>query len=157
MLSPNSPDPSPFPRLVRSWGAWAVLFGAIGLMLVMAQIIGPSFQDQPSAATQIGEMAGEMRRAAWRSFLGLEQPAPEPTPTPIWTYLAGVAPVLGCVAIILSLVSALKRENWRLPTYGAGLGVAAIVFQFVWWVVLLVAGVLLLIAIIENIGDIFGG
>jgi hypothetical protein len=29
------------------------------------------------------------------------------------------------------------------------------VFQFVWWIAILVAGAMLLVAIIENIGDIF--
>ena len=42
-----------------------------------------------------------------------------------------------------------------MQPYGTCLGVSAIVFQFVWWLALLVAGILLIVAIIENMSDIF--
>ncbi|MEM8872470.1 MAG: hypothetical protein AAF848_09900 [Pseudomonadota bacterium] len=142
-------------NLFRQWGGWAVLLGGLAVLLVFVQIVGPSFESQPSVATQVGEIAGEIKRSAWRSFLGLEQPEPEVASTSVWIYVGLAAPVLGIAAILLSLVSGLARENWRLPVYGATLGAAAVVFQFVWWVAILVAGVLLLVAIIENIGDIF--
>ena len=130
-----------------------MLTGALALCLVLVQIVGPTLEPQPSAAAQIGEIAGEIRRSAWRSFLGL--PAPEPEPVPSSNYLALAGPILGILAIVLSVISGVLRENWRYPAYGAGLGVAAIVFQYFWLLAVLVAGVLLLVAIIENIGDIF--
>ena len=146
---PPQAAPNPF----RRWGLWAVLTGALALCLVLVQIVGPTLEPQPSAAAQIGEIAGEIRRSAWRSFLGL--PAPEPEPVPSSNYLALAGPILGILAIVLSVISGVLRENWRYPAYGAGLGVAAIVFQYFWLLAVLVAGVLLLVAIIENIGDIF--
>lgn len=155
----TGPDHMPFPGPIplRRPGFWAVALGALALLLVMIQIVGPSFEARPSAAAQIGEIAGEIRRSAWRSFLGLPAPTPEPARPDLFVYLAFVAPVLGVIAIVLSLVSGLMRENWRYAAYGAGLGVAAVIFQLFWWVALLMAGVLILVAIIENIGDIFGG
>ena len=143
------------PSLFRKVGFWAVLLGAIAVVLVFAQIVGPTLEPKPSVATQIGEIAGEIKRSAWLSFLGLSTPKPEVEAVPLWNYLALVAPILGVSAVVLSLISGVKRENWRYPVYGASLGAAAIVFQYFWWIVILVAGVLLLIAIIENIGDIF--
>jgi hypothetical protein len=139
----------------RKPGFWSVLIGAIALVLVFVQIVGPTLDPGPSAATQVGEIAGEIKRSAWRTFLGLPKPEPEIEAVSAWTYLALPAPILGVLAVVLSLISALMRENWRYPVYGASLGAAAIVFQYVWWIALLVAGVLLLVAIIENIGDIF--
>lgn len=59
-------------------------------------------------------------------------------------------------AIVLSMISALRGEGLRLAGYGAALGLGAIVFQMVWWIAMLIACVALLIAIIENIGDILG-
>ncbi|MEL7153786.1 MAG: hypothetical protein AAFN51_08370 [Pseudomonadota bacterium] len=141
--------------LLRHWGIWALLAGGIALILVFFQIVGPTLETKQSAATQIGEIAGEIRRSAWRSFLGLPKPEPEIVAPPISSYLALVAPVLGVVAIILSVISGLFRENWRYAVYGASLGASAIVFQYLWWVALLIASVILLVSIIENIGDIF--
>lgn len=143
------------PVILRQWGFWAVIAGAAALILVFAQMAGPSFEAKPSAAVQIGEIAGEIKRSAWRSFFGLANEAPAPAPVSVWTYVSFAAPILGIIAIVLSLVSGVLRENKRFYTYGAGLGIAAIVFHFLWWVALLIAGVVLLIAIIENIGDIF--
>jgi hypothetical protein len=142
-------------RPFRKAGFWAVLLGAIAVVLVFAQIAGPTLEPKPSAATQIGEIAGEIKRSAWRSFLGLPKPPPEAKAVPIWGYLAFAAPIFGVAAICLSLVSGVMRENWRYPVYGASLGAAAIVFHYLWWMALLVACVILLVSIIENIGDIF--
>ncbi|MBV6633552.1 MAG: hypothetical protein KI792_11045 [Alphaproteobacteria bacterium] len=124
-------------------------------MMVFAQIVGPTFEPKPYAATQIGEIAGEIKSSAWRSLMGLPQPEVEPEPASVWDYLAIVAPVLGIGALVLSLISGIMRENWRFSAYGATLGSAAIIFQFLWWMTLVILGVLLLVAIIENIGDIF--
>ncbi|MEL6168321.1 MAG: hypothetical protein AAFR35_06495 [Pseudomonadota bacterium] len=146
-------------NLFRNWGFWAVLSGAVGLALVFYQIGAPMTEPKPSVGTQIGEIAGDMRRAAWRSFLGLETAESEVVAeTPgLASYLAIIAPVLGVIALVLSLISGVKGENYRYPVYGACLGAAAVLFQFFWWLTLVIAGVLLLIAIIENLGDFFGG
>lgn len=140
----------------RTWGGWALLVGALAMGLVLFQIFGPSLEPTPSVATQIGEAAGEMRRAAWRSFLGLPRAQSAASQVPFYRQFAMVGPLLGVIAILLAGVAGAVREHWRLAAYGAGLGVAAIVFQFVWWVTLVVAAVILLVAVIENIGDIFG-
>ncbi|MBN2905177.1 MAG: hypothetical protein JXJ18_00545 [Rhodobacteraceae bacterium] len=129
--------------------------GALALALVFIQIIGPTFEPKPSAASQIGEIAGEIKRSAWRSFLGLPKPEPEVQATPFSAYLALAAPILGAIAVVLSVISGVLRENWRYAVYGTSLGAGAIVFQFFWWMLLVIVGAMLLVAIIENIGDIF--
>ncbi|MGI9352429.1 MAG: hypothetical protein ACR2O3_12770 [Rhizobiaceae bacterium] len=142
-------------EVFRKWGFWSVLIGALALLLVFIQFIGPTFESKPSAATQIGEIAGEIKRSAWRSFFGLPPAEQKIETASVWNYLAMAAPILGIAAVILSLISGVLRENWRFPVYGASLGASAIVFQYLWWVALLVCGVIILVAIIENIGDIF--
>ncbi|MEM7320165.1 MAG: hypothetical protein AAF408_14225 [Pseudomonadota bacterium] len=142
-------------HILRSWGFWAVLTGAVAVILVFAQMIGPTFESGPSAATQVGEIAGEIKRSAWRTFLGLPSKEPEVTSVSGWNYVAMVIPVLGMVAILLSVISGVMRENRRYSVYGTSLGIAAVVFHYFWWVALLIAGVVLLVSIIENIGDIF--
>ena len=149
----DAPNPSPF----RLWGLWAIAAGAIAVVLVCIQIFGPPAEPQPSAAQQIGEIAGEMKRSAWRAFLGMEPepPAPQPDPSLVSQYLPIAGPVLGVLAIVLAVVSALMRENWRLATYGTVLGASAVLMQMFWWVALLIAGVILLAAVIENLGGFF--
>ena len=149
LLSQGAPNP------LRRWGFWAIIVGAIALMLVFVQIIGPSFESKPSAATQIGEIAGEIKRSAWRSFFGLPNESPQKAATSLWSYVALAAPALGIAAIVLSAISGVMRENWRYSVYGTGFGVAAVLFHYFWWLALVIAGIALLIAIIENIGDIF--
>ncbi|WP_425416515.1 hypothetical protein [Oricola indica] len=144
-------SPSPF----RKWGLWAVLLGALALALVFFQIAAPSFEPKPSVGAQIGEIAGEIKRSAWRTFLGLPKPAVKAESAPLTYYLSFATPILGIVAILLSLISGILRENWRYAAYGVSLGATAIVFQYFWWLALVVAAVVLLVAIIENIGDIF--
>ena len=150
----HTPSPVP-PHIFKLWGVCAVVIGALALIVVLVQIFGPSTSPEPSVATSIGEIAGEIKRSAWRSFFGLAQPEPEVVPTTLKDWLPLAGPALGIVAVLLSLVSGLKHENWRLPAYGAGLGASAIVFYTLWWVALLVLGAMILVAIIENIGDIF--
>jgi len=141
--------------LAGTWGFWALMAGALSVLLVFAQIALPMMEPQPSVGTQLGEIAGEIKRAAWRSFLGLAQPEPEPVSPPVWAYLTIAAPMFGVIAIVLSAISGILRENRRYAVYAAGLGLAAIMFQFLWLLAVLIAGIALLIAILDNIGDIF--
>ena len=144
------------PEFFRKWGFWAVIAGAAALMLVCVQIAGPGFEAKPSVATQVGEIAGEIKRSAWRTFLGMpKEPAHPETSSSLWTYAVFAAPALGIVAIVLSLISGIARENRRYAAYGLGLGCTAVLFHYFWWLALLFAGVALIIAIINNIGDIF--
>lgn len=149
------------PRVFASWGLWAVVSGAVAMALVFVQIQLLSSQESASIGQQIGEIAGEIRRSAWRSFLGLAPPVPEAeTVAPTRTLFDAIyiaAPILAGIAIVLSAISVISRENWRLGFYGAALGGGAILFQYLWWMAVLILGFLLIFKIIENIGDIFGG
>jgi hypothetical protein len=140
-----------------AWGFWGVLAGGLAVMLVFLQLAGPSLGPQPSVGSQIGEIAGDIARSAWQSFRGTYVPEPEHAETQVWTLLGLAAPILGVVAIVLSMISAVRREDWHYPFYGAGLGVAAIVFYFLWWLAALFAGVLIIVAILDNFGSIFDG
>ena len=66
-------------------------------------------------------------------------------------------PIFGGIAIIFSALSILYRENWRLALYGTALGSGAMLFLYLWWLAVLVVACVIIISIIENIGDIFGG
>ena len=137
---------------------WAVIAGAVAMVMVFAQIQIVSSQDSGvSVGQQIGQIAGDIKRSAWRTFLGLPQPAPEVVPPTrsAADILFLVAPIVAGLAIVLAAISLITRENWRLGFYGVLLGGGAILFQYVWWIAILVLGFMLLFKIVENIGDIF--
>lgn len=146
-------------EVFTSWGFWAIIAGVVSVILVFTQMQLLTSQESVPVGQQIGEIAGEIKRSAWRSFLGLSQPEPEvvaPPPGRDWfSILFIVTPVIAGLAIILAAVSLLMRENWRLGFYGVALGGGAILFQYVWWMAILILGFVLLIKIVENIGDIF--
>ncbi|MEM9972936.1 MAG: hypothetical protein AAF771_02060 [Pseudomonadota bacterium] len=152
-------NPPPPKTIWGNWGIYAVLSGALGLALVFLEIWLQMNTPQAPVTQQIGEMAGEIRRTAWRGFLGLPpEPAAPAETIPFWRqYLPLAGPVLGIVAVVLSLISALRHEDRRFTAYALGLGTSAIVFQAFWWVLLVVAGVFLLISILQNMDGIFGG
>ncbi|TNF60542.1 MAG: hypothetical protein EP307_08410 [Rhodobacteraceae bacterium] len=150
----------PHTRSVFStWGFWAILSGGVGVLLFFAQIHVINSAEAPSIGQQIGEIAGDIRRSAWRSFLGLPAPQAEPVPqSPDWVaILAIAAPVFGVLAVILAGVSMKLHENWRVALLGAGLGFSAILFQFMLIMALLIVGCMILVAIISNMDGIFGG
>ncbi|MEM6624999.1 MAG: hypothetical protein AAF674_22505 [Pseudomonadota bacterium] len=68
----------------RTWGFWAVMIGGLAMILVFVQIVGPMLETSPSAASQIGEMAGEMKRAPWRALTGQGPEEAQPQSVP-WT------------------------------------------------------------------------
>jgi hypothetical protein len=138
------------------WGYAAAVFGVVALAIAMLTVFGGPFSPQPTVGQTIGEIAGDMRASALRALRGEEQPPPVPQSWDIDRVLMVTAPLLAVGAIALSVVSAIRREGLKLASYGAILGTAAIVFQFVWWLAMLICGVLLLMSIMENIGDILG-
>lgn len=147
----------PSPLFENRWGLVATVCGAIALCLVFAQMQLIMGQETASIGQQIGEIAGDIKRSAMRSLQGL--PPPEPAPIPLSQRLSEIffvaAPIAAGIAFVISAVSFVKREHPRLGIYGIVLAGSAILFQFVWWMAILVLGCLLLVKIVENIGDIF--
>lgn len=155
MSKDAAPSDTSVSHVLKNWGFWAVILGATSLILVLVQIFGPSLEPKASAGVQIGEIAAEIKRSAWRSLFGLSNPVPEPQAAGLSDWLPLAAPALGVVAIVLAVISGVLRENWRYPVYATGLGAAAVLIHFFWWMAMIIVGMLLLIAIIENLGDIF--
>ena len=149
--SVDATDGHPF----RTWGLWAVILGALALIIVLVQIFAPVTEPAPTIGAQIGEIAGDAGRNAVRSFFGLPIEVAKPKEPSIADYLPLVAPIIGVVAVVLAFVSGLMRENWRYAAYGASLGAAAILFQMFAWLAALIALIIILAAIAEFVGDFF--
>ncbi|MGD1869856.1 MAG: hypothetical protein ACFB0F_10180 [Neomegalonema sp.] len=146
---------TPLPAFNKhSWGYLALIAGALSLSVAVLHVFGGPFAPQASIGTTIGEIAADIRASAMRSINGQAQPAPAPQNWDIDRILLVAAPILGVFAIVSAIISSIKRDPWRLVAYGATLGVAAIVLQFLFLLAMMIAGVCLLLAIIENFGEI---
>lgn len=131
--------------------------GAIGLMLVLVQFYAGPFAPQQSVGVVLGELAAEIRLSATNALEGRENPAAVASDWDIDRIMAAAAAVAAGLAIFLGLAGLIRGESRKPAAYAITLGVGAILFQLVAWAILLVAGVLLIIGVMDNIGDILGG
>jgi hypothetical protein len=137
----------------------AIGLGGIGLFIALLVVYVGPFAPQQDIGTTIGEIAGNMRAAAWRAFLGLEQPESTIVQR-VWDIdriLMTVAPAAGVLGVLMAITAYIRREPARIASYGLALSVCAIFVQVLFVVLMIVAGVMLLIGIMENMGSIFGG
>jgi len=136
----------------------AIGFGATGLLIALLVLYAGPFAPQQDVGTTIGEMAGEIRAAAWRSFLGLDQPEATITQRAwdIDRVLMTAAPVAGVLGLVMAITAYVRREPARVATCGMALSACAIFVQVLLIVVMVVAGIMLLIGILRNMDSIFG-
>ena len=130
--------------------------GAIALLLVLTVFWAGPFAPQQDVTVTIGEATADIAKAAARKFVGMSQPEATPTPWNIDRALKLVAALLAGMAIVLGLTSFIRRETWRPAAGAVALGIGAIAFQYVTWLVLALIGTLLLFAIIQSFGSILG-
>ena len=136
----------------------AIGLGGIGLFIALLVVYAGPFAPQQDVGTAIGEIAGNMRAAAWRSFLGLEQPDSTIVQRDwdIDRILMTAAPAAGVLGVVMAITAYIRREPRRVASYGMALSVCAIFVQVLLIIVMIVAGVMLLISIIGNMDSIFG-
>ena len=139
-------------RPVLGWTAFAV--AAATLILTLAVHYGGPFAAQQSVGVSLGEVAADIAKSAARSMIGAEQPAPTPVARNIDDYLGMATAVLAGIAVIMGIAALIRHEVWR-PALGAiVLAGGAILFQVFAWTILLIAGTLIILALINNFGDI---
>lgn len=136
----------------------AIGLGGTGLLIaLLVMFVGP-FAPQQDIGTQIGEIAGNIRAAAWRSFLGLEQPESTVVQR-VWDIdriLMTAAPAAGVLGVIMAITAYVRQEPKKVAFYGMALSVCAIFVQVLFVILMIVAGMMLLISIIQNMDSIFG-
>jgi len=130
--------------------------GAAALLMVLVHFWAGPFATQQRVAVTVGEIAADMRQAAVRKLKGLPQPKPVSVPWDSDSIMKLVAALLAGMAIIVGVVGLVRHEVWRPAAGGITLGVGAIAFQVFTWAILVVAGALIIVAIIQNFTDIIG-
>ena len=145
------------PQQARAhWGFAGFLVGLLALVTAMLVISGVFIEPHQSAAASIGQFAAEIRQSAKLALQGASLPQAQTTAMDTNAYLAVLTPILAAIAVVLGGVSMYLHEPVIFSKYAIAFGVSAIAMQFVFWLALLVCGVLLMATIISNIGGILG-
>ena len=137
-------------------GFFSFAMGALGLMLVLVHFWAGPFAPQQRASITVGEIAADIRQAAVRKLTGKPQPKPAPVVWDSDRILKLVAALLAGIAVVAGVASLARRETWRPAAGGIALGASAVALQFFTWAILVVAGAIVLAAIIQNITGILG-
>ena len=149
-----SPEMQGGPRPVL--GALSFVVGAATLLLVLVHFWSGPFAPQADVSVSIGEIAADIRQSALRALAGEAQPAPEALPWDFDRVLKAIAGGLAGLSVILAAGAVLRHESRRPAIAGAILGGGAILFQLFTWAILMIAGALILTAIVGNIPGILG-
>ena len=136
------------------WGAFAL--GVAALVLAMVHLYAGPFAPQQSVGVTIGEIAADIWTSGRQSMAGEAPPAPEARPWDVDRVLEVAKPVLAGLALALGTVALILRRGTRAGLAGILFGASAVLFQVFAWAVLVIAGVILLGAILANLGEILG-
>ena len=130
--------------------------GAATLIIVLVHFWAGPFAPQQSVSISVGTVAAEIRQAASRAMTGAPQPAPEAREWDIDKVIEVSSATFAGLAIIVGLLGIVRHEPKRPAAGGIALGLSAVTFQFLTWMVLLLVGAFIYYAIIENVGGILG-
>ncbi len=131
--------------------------GALSLLLVLTHFWSGPFAPQQRTGVTVGELAAEIRQSAVRKLKGEAPPKPVARPWDIDRVLKVIAALLAGLALIAGAAGYVRREDWRPAAAGITLGAGAVAFQFFVWAILLIAGAIIVAAVVHNIGDILPG
>ena len=134
-----------------------IALGALALAGAMIAIYAGPFAPQPKPGVVLGEFAADFVASAMRGFEGTAQPAPVAPARTIDDVIAIAVSAGSVLSIVLAIVAFARREPVRLGIGALALGGAAVTFQFVTWVALLICGVILMASVINNVGALFDG
>lgn len=120
--------------------------GATALMLALIHFWAGPFSPQPSIEQVVAEKAVSIRDATVAALKGETPPSPKSNDTRYdLDRIASIATaVLGGLAVILSVIGFALKEQTRVASGAAVLGVGAIAFQFA----VMALGVLVLVILI---------
>lgn len=141
------------------FGLVGSILGLAALVVIMIQLsalFAPEVDDK-SLATSIGEFAAEVRDSATRALNGEEAPPPEPAGPDYTEAITNIALIAAGLAAVLGIIGLFRSEPYPLNALAIGFGIGAIAAHYVMWLALLIAGAVILVAILNNIGDILGG
>ena len=140
----------------HSFGISAMLIATLALFISVAHLtIGP-FETQKPVEQTIAETAVKIKEAAKRAVTG--EPAPQVVAQEsrfdLDTITTFFALACAAAAMLLAIIALVRREERSLAFIGFSLGTGVLLMAWLQWIALLICGAILLVAIINNLGDI---
>jgi len=141
------------------FGLAGFLLALIALVIAAIQVSAVLEPPKKASSVSIGEIAADIRDAAQRRLAGEEAPQEAPAVdqsidmAQILTVIGTVLAVLGATAGAIGLY---KSEPKNLPMLAIGVGIGAVVMQYIFWLALIICGVILLAAIVGGMEGIWG-
>lgn len=141
------------------FGFIGFVLGVIALLVIMVQLssLFEPVEPGPSAGQMIGEIAADIKQSAARALSGEPAPPPPPAPVDYGRYIVIAAMAIAAIAVVMGGVGLYQGEPHRLSYLAVGFGISAFVMQYFFWLAMLICGVVLLVSIMNNLGDIFDG
>ena len=138
--------------------AWVGLaLGGAGLALFFLELVAGPFAPVTPVETTIVETARAIRDAALGAARGEPLPGPEPVTRSIDDWITIASTSLGLLGLGLSVVIFLTGPRRDVAAAGIMVGGAAVLAIYLWWLALLVCGMILLVTIVANLGEILDG
>lgn len=140
------------------FGLIGFILGVVSIVVILLQLSAFLEPQEKSSGAVIGEIAADIRQAATRALSGEPAPAPPPAnPRLDYYQLITVAALCAAgLAVGLGAVGLYRKEPSQLSFMAVGVGISALVMFFIFWMALLICGMILLISIIRNIDGILG-
>ncbi len=137
-----------------TFGLLGFMLGVLSLVAILISLSSVFQPEEKSAGAVIGELAADIKLSAQRALSGAPAPEPVPEPQDMSSLVVTVALCVAGLAVVLGGVGLYQGEPHRLPHLAIGIGLSAIVLQFVFWLAVLICGVALLISLLENFDSI---
>ncbi|MGB7243642.1 MAG: hypothetical protein WBC93_16365 [Sulfitobacter sp.] len=138
------------------FGLVGFMLGITSLVVILIQLSAFFEPQQKSSGTVIGEIAAEIKQSAARALAGKPAPVPVAPPRDYTRYITIAALCVAGIAVALGGIGLFRNEPRKLSYMAVGIGVSAFVMQYVFWLAILICGMLLLVSIIENLDSIVG-
>lgn len=136
------------------FGGIAMAIAALALFLTVIHWVAGPFNPAPPIEDQIVDTALKIREAAQRALTGAPAPPPEAPAFDIDRAFQIAAISLSGLAMATALFAMFRRERKGPALIGFCLGGTVSMMIWLQWLALVIVGVILIAAIVSNIGDI---
>ncbi len=143
----------------RQFGFCAIVLATLALVITVTHITTGPFAPQKTVETTIAETATAIRKAAIAAMTGAQNEQAAPA-GPVWDIdkkLRLGTNMLAGLALFVAILAFARREEPEPAAAGCVLGTGVLLVSLFHWALVLICGILLLIAIIGNLGEILGG